>query len=44
MKQFVPLYSLDNGVLMLGIFGVVCLILIVAVVGMMFSGGRKGEE
>jgi hypothetical protein len=41
ITQFVTLYSLDNGIMMLGIFGLVCVILVVAVVAMVFSGDGK---
>jgi hypothetical protein len=41
LKQFVILYNYDNGVLMLGIFVLVCIILILGVVGMIMGGESK---
>lgn len=44
VTQFVTLYSLDNGIMMLGIFGLVCIVLVIAVLGMVFSGGDKKDS
>lgn len=44
VPQFVTLYSLENGMWVLGLFVLVCVILIGAVIGMMFSGGDKKDS
>lgn len=38
LQQFIPLYNLDNGVFMIGVFVLVCIILIVGVTAMVFGG------
>ena len=38
LQQFIPLYNLDNGVFMIGVFALVCIVLIGGVAAMVFGG------
>ncbi|MCB9205579.1 MAG: hypothetical protein H6603_11425 [Flavobacteriales bacterium] len=44
LNLFVPLYNLDNGVFVIGLFVLVCVLLIGVVLAMVFSGGDKGKS
>lgn len=44
MSQSIALYNWNNGVIMMGIFALVCLILIGILVNFMMSGKKKEDK
>jgi len=40
LSQFLPLYNYNNGVIMIGIFALVCVVLVVVLISFM-NGGKK---
>ena len=40
----IPLVNWSNGVIMIGVFALVCVILIVMLINFMSSGGKKEEN
>ena len=43
-SQFIPLFNWSNGVIMIIIFGVVCLTLVGVLLKFMASGGKKQDD
>jgi hypothetical protein len=44
LPQFVTLYNLDNGVFVIGIFILVCIVLAGGVIAMIFGGDSKKSD
>lgn len=44
VQQFITLYNWNNGVFMLGVFVLVCIVLIGAVITMIFGGKSKQKQ
>ena len=44
LQSFIALYNWNNGVIMIGVFVAVCVILIIALISFISKGKKKGDQ